>query len=460
MFAMGAVRGLRCILRSLALAGLLSLYACNAEMSDSEFSIWARNASQRYEPLALALLQQDSPCSDGPTVTKQRCLTKAPNCMFLDLGVKNLCLPCEFGGVEIPCPSMNAVYNGHKVKQCVMQCAHQRVLTKVSPCTDISGAISTSQCFQKGITGGLPPGIKCMWTGYVTASGQGKSICGPCTVPGIGTIPCNNLLDKGPEAGSTVMGCASMCDNAPNEFGVPCNPLALPLPIPAVPNCWGPPPPPPPPMKGVVPLETLKIKTGPDAPTYYAVTVDAPYGPRQYTEAASMAMRAAGWAPNAPMPPDAAVVMYGPPPPDAPTMPPNLRVQYGPAPVGMLGVPPPGYGYGTVPPEANVQASMDQGGAALMETGSLTSKLAESGEQGVEVSMRDLLNTDLARNDPEIPKAWSSGILGPPAALVMAPPNPPALLSQPSTDMMTQSLGRSARLSPSVRGARLHDHSQ
>merc|ERR1719482_730644 len=78
----------------------------------------------------------------------------------------------------------------------------------------------------------------------------------------------------------------------------------------------------------------------------------------QYTEASAVAAHSAGWpAPGNPLPPDAPVSIYGPPPFEGPTLPPTLPVMYGPAPPGIPGVPPPGYGYGTAPPPAMVALS-------------------------------------------------------------------------------------------------------
>jgi len=231
----------------------------------------------------------------------------------------------------------------------------------VGACTDVSGSISVGNCMEKGATVAVPE--KCMWTGYVDKNGAGKSICGPCSVGGIGEIPCLEIGQIGPEGpGSSATGCASSCSGfgmGSTDWGVPCGGPPWNL-VPAVTPCF-PVPAPAPPPKGTVPLPVFKIHTSPDSPNYYATYVDKPYGLKQWTQAAEIAARTAGWAPGNSLPPDAAVVIYGPPPVEGPTLPPTLKVMYGPAPPGIPGVPPPGYGDGTAPPAANIEAAAAQG---------------------------------------------------------------------------------------------------
>merc|ERR1719313_678279 len=201
-------------------------------------------------PYVFALLQKDSPCSDKPSVTKEQCLSKkAADCMWLQLEDGNLCLPCNFHGVDIPCAPMGSVFAMRKVKQCEMKCGHQEIVTKVSPCTDLEGTITNAQCFSKGVSADTT----CMWTTYTDKNGKDKNVCGPCAVEGIGTIPPYAPGNEGPEGpGSTVNGCASMCDAESTEFGIPCGgPPTFPA---AVTPCHPTPPPPPPPM-APVPLE-------------------------------------------------------------------------------------------------------------------------------------------------------------------------------------------------------------
>jgi len=266
---------------------------------------------------------------------------------------------------------MGSVFAMRNVKTCNMNCAHQEIVTKVSPCTDLEGSITNAQCFSKGVSAETT----CMWTTYTDKNGKNKNVCGPCAVEGIGTIPPYTPGNEGPEGpGSTVNGCTSMCDSPSTEFGMPCG--GAPDFVPAVTPCHPTPPPPPPPM-APVPLEVMRIQTDKDAPEYFAVPVPPPYGPKQYTEASEVAGQAAGWpAPGEDLPPDAPVMIYGTPPFEGPTLPPTLKVMYGPAPPGLPGVPPPGYGMGTAPPPANVAASKAQ--LLQVATGRRTKRLRDN----------------------------------------------------------------------------------
>lgn len=242
--------------------------------------------------------------------------------------------------VDLPCPSIGGIYGDKSVVDCQMACGHHKVLSKISACTDTSGDITNSQCFSKGISSGQ----KCMWTKFVAKDGSTKSHCGPCTVGGIGKIPCLNIGEVGPEGlGSETSLCLSQCDD----------------------DCWGPTncrptEVPPPVIPKVVPLDAMNIHTSKGAPKYYAMPVDPPYGAEQYYKAAQVAARTAGWPIDAKMPPQAPIVIYGPPPYEGPTLPPSMPVMYGPAPPGIPGVPPPGYGFGTAPPKKMVEAAAKQ----------------------------------------------------------------------------------------------------
>jgi len=353
--------------------------------------IHLRHHAGKLEPWGepvVELLEEESHCSDIPSVTENECLTK-PGCMWLEMDVKNLCLPCVYQGVDIPCVPIGAVYASKKVKQCEMNCPHKKILTKESACTE-EGPITYSQCNAKG----LASLAKCMWTSYKDAEGNSKSMCGQCsTVAGAGNVPCTEPGMLGPEPGSTVMMCISMCDQKPIPFHVtPCDnawepvpctranrtqrckdskcmlikaskltcpggaaknecqcapkerfgPIGVP-PVPAVP--------PMPPMKPM-PLRALGIPTTKDTPNYFAVPVQKPFGVEQYREAAQVAAKAAGWPDDVPLPPDAPVVPFGYPPVEGPTLPPNMKVLYGPPPEGIPGMPGPfsPFGLGTVPP--------------------------------------------------------------------------------------------------------------
>jgi len=355
----------RLVLFLVAVAGVLP--AAAATEKTFEEAVMGKVNMEHYDPLTLALLQNDSPCTGPPSITKDQCLGKAADCMFIETDAKNICLPCKLGAVDIPCVPVGSIYAMKKVTDCQMKCGHQSILQKDGgiACTDVSGAISSSQCFAKGTTALTT----CMWTAYTDASGAGKSSCGPCKVTGIGKIPCATPGMLGPEPGSTVGGCLSMCDAAVTEWGVPCDGG---LGIPAVTDCH-PVPLPPAPPPAPIPLNILRIHTDKNAPEYYAADVPPPYGVKQYTMASEVAAMAAGWpAPGEELPPDAPVVIYGTPPFEGPTLPPTLKVMYGPPPPGIPGVPPPGYGMGTAPPPENVAAAAKQ----LIQLGSRTGPAA------------------------------------------------------------------------------------
>lgn len=335
--------------------------------------LWVRVSAidaDLHSPEMLALLQKDSKCSDTHEVSRDTCLNKPADCMWLELEGGNLCLPCDFNGVDIPCAPIGSVFAMRPVKMCDMTCAHQKVVSKVSVCTDTEGSITNAQCFAKGISADK----KCMWTTFVGVDGKSKNYCGPCSIEGIGKIPPYAPGNEGPDGpGSTVNGCASMCDAPSTDYGIPCN---FGPDIAGVSDC-APTVPPPPPPKAPVPLDVLRIHTSDDAPEYFAVPVDPPYGPKQYTDASAVAAGAAGWpAPGEDLPPDAPVMIYGPPPFEGPTLPPTMKIMYGPAPPGLPGVPPPGYGMGTAPPPENVEASKSQD--ALIAIGARRSRRLRS----------------------------------------------------------------------------------
>jgi hypothetical protein len=264
--------------------------------------------------------------------------------MWLELEGKNLCLPCEWSGINLPCVPHGAIFGGKSVKQCEMKCAHQLVISKVSACVDIGGQISKDECFSKGQSALT----NCMHTIYTTKEGVKKNICGPCEVIGVGKISPYMPGNLGPEPGSSVDASASMCDQAMDN-GIPCDPA---LGIPGITNCQ-PLPVPPGPTIGALPLQDFGLKIGKNAPTYYASVVPPPFGPKEYEQASAAAARAAGWPIGTAILPSAPVVVFGPPPTEGPTLPPGMRALYGPAPPGIEGLPAfPGFGVGTAPPPA------------------------------------------------------------------------------------------------------------
>jgi len=310
----------------------------------------AKNDNQSSPALLQLSTMSDSFCSDAPTVAREACLQKgtAPGkpgqCMWLQTDQKNICLPCEWDGIDIPCIPTGAVTPSGNVKNCEMSCGHQRVITKVSPCTDVSGGISQDDCFAKGTASR----IKCMWTSFTTSSGVQKSHCGPCHVLGIGNIPVYTKNSMGPELGSKVNVCFSQCQESATKYGIPCN-----VGTPAVNPC-----PPKPISKKLVakflkpePIWTLALHTLPSAPQYFAVRVPKPYGLKEYLEAAEVAARAAGWPVGTKLPPDVALNVFGAPPPEGPTLPPKMKIQFAQPPPGIKGMPLyTGLGYATASP--------------------------------------------------------------------------------------------------------------
>lgn len=286
------------------------------------------------------VLKQDTVCG-AEGLTKEQCLTRG-KCMFIDLeGAPSRCTVCEFGGTQLPCTPVKSVYAGHVVNECAMTCAHQSIISKVSPCEDTTEDITLSQCFSKG----LSALTKCMWT----QEGLTKQFCGPCSVAGVGTIPCPGGGALG-MTGLPVTMCMSQCDdNCPPMF----------------PGCNIETPPPPPLLNLPFHPNDVGIATSDNAPNYIAIKVLPPYGVKDFEDAARTAAQTAMWGPDTKQPPSAPVSIYGPPPFEGPTLPPGLPVMYGPAPPGIPGVPPPGYGYGTAPPPAMVALS-----GALLQTSS------------------------------------------------------------------------------------------
>mmetsp|Transcript_26399 Transcript_26399/g.83620 ORF Transcript_26399/g.83620 Transcript_26399/m.83620 type:complete len:360 (+) Transcript_26399:104-1183(+) len=280
-------------------------------------------------PLALVQLTagKDSECSDVASVSREACLGKAAQCMWLEMDTrKNLCLPCKWNGTEIPCAPPGAVFPQGHVQRCQMACAHQKVITKVSPCVDVSGGISQDDCYAKGTSAQA----KCMWTAYTTKAGRRRTMCGPCAVPGIGSIPPYAQGNIGPEPGSRVEACRSQCADSMTEYGVPCGGG-----VPAVTNCR---PTAEPKALLPVPLASLGFRVLQGAPHYIAVKVRPPYGPEQYFEASEVAARAAGWPVGSVLPPDAAVSVYAPPPPEGPALPPGMKTLSVPPPPGIVGL--------------------------------------------------------------------------------------------------------------------------
>mmetsp|Transcript_47173 Transcript_47173/g.145230 ORF Transcript_47173/g.145230 Transcript_47173/m.145230 type:complete len:334 (-) Transcript_47173:91-1092(-) len=244
-------------------------------------------------------LQKDSECSDLPSVTREACLSKTSLCMWIELDSKNLCLPCEWNGTDIPCAASGSVYPQGKVRRCDMACGHRKVITKVSPCTDVSGQITQEACMARGATSR----IKCAWTSYTTNAGVPRKICGPCLVPGIGVVPAYAPGNSGPEPGSRVVESSSQCAPSPPELGGGGNGTNATDATNAT-------------DLQPASLGSLGLRAVKGSPHYVAVRVPRPYGPEEYREASKVAAAAAGWPAGEAVPTDAAFAILGPDPKD------------------------------------------------------------------------------------------------------------------------------------------------
>jgi len=296
------------------------------------FVVWPAAANGANLSLALhAAMEKDSECSDiNPHISETGCLVKNEGkCMWLQLDQRNLCLPCAIGQVDIPCVPPGASFPEGRVHICSMGCKHQLVMTKVSPCTDVSGEISRSDCQAKGDSGDA----KCMWTAYKTQDGRQKQICGPCLVDHFGNVPPFLVGGLGPEEGSRVEGSWSACDVVKNEYGLPCDPENG---VPAITPCR-PVRKPADPLQPVA-LNNLHLTSDPGAPYYVAVPVEAPYDVDAYIHSATVGARVAEWPAGSVLPPSVPVAVYAAPPPGAPPPPKEIRVVYKDPPPGLRGL--------------------------------------------------------------------------------------------------------------------------
>jgi hypothetical protein len=240
---------------------------------------------QRLIPNEINKKGPDS-CSMGNQADKGACLGNPDRpCMWVSKesnnpllpvqAVESYCLPCEIDGMEQPCWNVNAWVGGMRVTACEMTCSHQTKIRQPEyACSDESGFITTSQCFDKGVRSGS----KCMWLAYEKDDGTKKSTCGPCFISGTGGFGCPAAGGPGPESGSKITSCVDQCAViCPGPPG--CPPTAVP------------PPPPPPPSPGVV-----QTAASPDsmliAPAPVAMPTINPYAVAQ---AAMEAAKKAGW---------------------------------------------------------------------------------------------------------------------------------------------------------------------
>lgn len=233
-------------------------------------------------------------CDGGNQADKGKCLsTKGRGCMWTRVEGRDptkaiqeafsYCLPCILDGNEIPCWNVGAFMEGREVTDCEMTCTHhKRIWQPEYACSDESGFISNSECFNRASLSQS----KCMYITYQTEAGEDKSSCAPCHIDGSGGWGCPAVGGAGPTAGTSVTSCVSQCD------------VICPGP-PACPPTVQPPPPPPPPSPGL-------IKTS--SPGDLMLSAPAPWpmptiNPFAIAEAAANAAKAAGWTLAKPAPP-------------------------------------------------------------------------------------------------------------------------------------------------------------
>lgn len=174
-----------------------------------------------------------------------------------------------------------------------MACGHQKVITKISACTDVSGFITKKACYSRGDAAQT----KCVWTSYTTADGMKRTACGPCLAPGVGRVPAFAPGNAGPEPGSTVDTSSSQCDPPPTDSGernATAEAEAL----------------------RPVALESAGLRALEGSPHYVVVRVPEPHGREEYRKASEVAAAAAGWPVGAEIPTDAAFAVLGADPED------------------------------------------------------------------------------------------------------------------------------------------------
>mmetsp|Transcript_2529 Transcript_2529/g.7476 ORF Transcript_2529/g.7476 Transcript_2529/m.7476 type:complete len:379 (-) Transcript_2529:101-1237(-) len=259
-------------------------------------------------------------CHDGDQASKDKCLTDpGPGCMWTQVETddptlmvqasNSFCLPCELDGEELPCWSLGAWFGNMIVKECIMSCGHQKTMAQpYASCAAGPGGGSESECFDRG----QGSGSKCMFLVSKDKTGQLKSQCGPCELPGTGSWGCPAEGDKGLDD-QTVVRCKSQCDK-PCSGPPDCAPTAFPPPVlpanPGIPRVASP------------KEEMLSAPLGGDSP---------PPNPMAIVQAAILAAAAAGHPFTTPAPPKTyyPVVMYRTPADYlATTLPPMTPYQY------------------------------------------------------------------------------------------------------------------------------------
>lgn len=275
-------------------------------------------------------------CDMGDQADAKKCLgVKGRGCMFTRVETRDplkrvqasnsFCLPCRLEGEAIPCWNVGAWVDGKQVTHCSMSCGHQETVAQPEyACSDDTGFISQSQCFDRAARSGS----KCMFIAYEDEAGKRQSSCGPCQLKGSGGWGCPPVGQEGPVEGSSVVSCLSQCD-------------VLCAGPPGCPPTVAPPPPPPPPSPGAMRVSSPQHEML-SAPAPFLAPTANPYAVMQ---AARDAAERAGFKVATPPPPPR---VYWP-------------VVYYRNPID--------YWFTTGPPPLDVEPPLPPGGATLLQTG-------------------------------------------------------------------------------------------
>lgn len=220
--------------------GLSSMPSHAADRANAEMSLY------RHRSAGASSVVSAHACDMGDQADEKSCLgVQGRGCMWTRVETRDplkpiqashsYCLPCRLDDQAIPCWSVGAWVDSSQVTHCSMSCAHQESVSQPDyACSDESGFISQSQCFDRAARSGS----KCMFIAYEDQKGERRSSCGPCQLQGSGGWGCPPVDGEGPVDGSRVLSCLSQCD-------------VLCAGPPACPPTVAPPLPPPPPSPGV-----------------------------------------------------------------------------------------------------------------------------------------------------------------------------------------------------------------
>lgn len=158
-------------------------------------------------------------CDMGEAADQKKCLSVDRGCMWTSVttrdplkrtqAISSYCLPCELDGNVIPCWNPGAWVGGKQVLDCQMSCMHQeRIWQPEYACSDETGFISQSQCFDRA----AQSGSKCMFISYLDKDDKPRASCAPCQLSGSGGWGCPKTGGPGPVGGSKVTSCISQCD--------------------------------------------------------------------------------------------------------------------------------------------------------------------------------------------------------------------------------------------------------